>query len=132
MTFILDERLQRDCHFMTETKLCQILLLDNAFYYWFVLVPKVEEIELHEVSDLDQKEIFSTLMRLSRFVKTSFNTDKVNIGAIGNIVSQLHIHVVGRRIDDTVWPAVVWGAKPKKSYAAEQLEKLRQLVIQSI
>jgi len=115
---------------MTESSRCQILLLDNAHSHWFVLVPKVLELELHELSESTRQEIFSELMRLSRFVKNSLTTDKVNIGAIGNIVSQLHIHVIGRRFDDAVWPAVVWGAEPKLPYTEKQIVALRQLMLQ--
>jgi len=115
---------------MTESSRCQILLLDNALYHWFVLVPKVLEVELHDLSDSTQQVIFSELMCLSRFVKNSLTTDKVNIGAIGNIVNQLHIHVIGRRFDDAVWPAVVWGAKPKVPYTEEKIVELRQLILQ--
>lgn len=130
MTFILDAKLQHDCHFMTETQCCQILLMDNALYHWYILVPKVHEKELHDVNELMQQKIFSSLMRLSRLVKGSFKADKINIGAIGNIVSQLHIHVIGRRFDDATWPAVVWGAEPEKPYTEEQVANLRKLMIQ--
>ncbi|VAW73676.1 hypothetical protein MNBD_GAMMA12-2553 [hydrothermal vent metagenome] len=128
MTFVLDTRLQKDCHFMAETNCCQLLLLDNALYHWFILVPKVTETELHDVNDSIQEEILKETMSLSRFVKESFNSDKINVATIGNIVSQLHIHVVGRQFQDSVWPAVVWGAKPTRCYTDEEVKNLHQLM----
>ncbi len=116
---------------MTETNCYQLLLLDNALYHWFILVPKVTETELHEVDDCMQQTILYATMRLSRFVKESLNSDKINVATIGNIVSQLHLHVVGRQFQDSAWPAVVWGAKPTRSYTEEQVNTLRQLVIQN-
>lgn len=127
-TFVLDPRLEQDCHFMTETSTSLLLLMDNALYQWYVLVPKVNATELHEVDESTQKLIFSELMKLSSFIKLTFNVDKINIGAIGNIVKQLHIHVVGRCHNDATWPNVVWGADPKKTYQEAHLTNLRQRV----
>jgi len=127
-SFVLDPRLKQDCHLMLETATKFLLLMDNALYHWFVLVPKVDETELHELDELTQKEVFNELMQLSRFVKQTLNVDKINIGAIGNIVKQLHIHVIGRCHNDATWPNVVWGADPKKAYEESQLVDLRQKV----
>ena len=69
---------------------------------------------------------------MSRFVEKNFSTDKLNIACIGNVVSQLHIHIVGRRKNDICWPGVVWGLKESKEYSAEEVNRIRGKLIESI
>lgn len=126
--FALDPRLEQDCHFMAESETSQILLLDNALYNWFVLVPKVNESELHELSRSIQQKVLGEVMRLSCFIKEKLGADKINTAAIGNIVNQLHVHVIGRRENDATWPAVVWGTDAKQLYDEARVSELRKLL----
>ena len=126
-SFKLDQRLEADCHRIAETNNSLVLLLDNALYHWLVLVPKTELRELFELEDGFRQQVLDEVMQLSKFIKQSLGADKLNIGAIGNIVSQLHIHVIGRNHNDASWPGVVWGAKPHQAYTAEQVSDLKQL-----
>ena len=128
--FLLDSRLEQDCHRMLETPNSLILLLDNALYHWWVLVPKTTYIELYELDVIMQQRILAETMLLSRFVKEKQGADKLNIGAIGNIVQQLHIHIIGRNKGDAVWPDVVWGAEPREGYSKEHVDKLREQITQ--
>jgi len=132
MTFSLNVKLKQDCHFITETETCLILLLDNALYHWFVLVPKVDEKELHELEEAMQVKVFNEVMQLSKLVKNTLGADKINLATIGNIVSQLHIHVIGRHYNDATWPGVVWGADPREAYAESRVAEIRQLVIEQL
>jgi diadenosine tetraphosphate (Ap4A) HIT family hydrolase len=114
--FILDPSLARDCHILSESEYFIILLMDNALVPWFILVPKTEYSELYQLDNQLQSKVLDQITQLSKFVKQHFQVDKLNIAALGNIVEQLHIHVVGRYKSDVYWPKMVWGTTEKKSY----------------
>ena len=105
-----------------------VLLMDNAHYPWLVLVPFTEWTELHELDPARREEVCRMIDRLSRFVTENFPVDKINIGAIGNIVAQLHIHIVGRRHDDPCWPGVVWGSAARIPCQAAQVVRMREML----
>ncbi len=123
--FELDAQLQRDCFLLGRLDFCQLLLMNNASVPWFILVPATA---LTEVIDLDasrQALLQVEINALAAFVRASFVTDKLNIATIGNVVRQLHVHVVGRRANDYCWPGVVWGTVPPERYTDEQLAQIR-------
>jgi diadenosine tetraphosphate (Ap4A) HIT family hydrolase len=127
-TFPLDERLAQDCYLLADLKLCRLLLMNNALLPWFILVPAVEVVELHELSTAQQHQLLEEINLISRFVQQHFTADKLNVAAIGNIVRQMHIHIVARKRNDICWPGVVWGSKQREAYAQAQLDALsRQL-----
>lgn len=109
MTFVLDERLQQDCFVLGNFELCQVLLMNNAAVPWFILVPQTNVSEICDLPVAEQAELWSEVRDIAEFVRNTYELDKLNVAAIGNVVSQLHIHVVGRRKDDYCWPDVVWG-----------------------
>ena len=121
MKFVLDERLQRDCFFLGRLESSQLLLLNNAAVPWFILVPEVAVTELCELDELQHTTLMNESRRLAGFVRQTFVIDKLNVAAIGNVVSQLHLHVIGRRKDDYCWPDVVWGTTPPEQYASAQV-----------
>ncbi|GAA0210625.1 HIT family protein [Kangiella japonica] len=123
MDFKLDARLERDCILLGNFELCQVLLMNDANYPWLILVPRVSGIrETYELSG-SQK---ATLMKESNFVleamAKTFNADKMNLGALGNIVPQLHIHHIVRYETDLAWPAPVWGKVEPKPYSDSERE----------
>ncbi len=122
--FILDERLARDCHRLAELPLCELLLMNNALLPWFILVPRVDAVELHQLTTVQQHTLLEEINLISRFVQTRFAPDKLNVAAIGNIVRQLHVHVVGRRQSDICWPGVVWGVQQREPYEQAALDGL--------
>lgn len=127
--FTLDERLQRDTFPLVSLPLCELLLLNNAHYPWLILVPRREGItEIYQLAQTDRDRLWHESHRLSVWMADYFQFDKLNIGALGNVVSQLHLHHVGRRQNDPVWPAPVWGQQPSQPYAAEAIEKIKQQV----
>ena len=115
---------------MGRFPLCQLLLLQDAHYPWFVLVPDRDGIsEIYQLSDVDQQQLLRESTLLSRALVAAFAPDKLNIAALGNVVPQLHVHHVVRYTDDVAWPAPVWGKVTAKGYTIEGLaavvEKLR-------
>ena len=112
--FIVHPRLLADCHQLGCLALCRVLLNRNATVPWFILVPDLgqEIVELHELDETSRQQLATELDLVARFTRARFDVAKLNIAAIGNIVQQLHVHVVGRRPDDPCWPGVVWGRLP--------------------
>jgi diadenosine tetraphosphate (Ap4A) HIT family hydrolase len=123
--FRLDPRLARDCFILGELGSNLLLLLDNALVPWFILVPRVAVTEVYELEREQQLELLDQVSALSRFIKDKLGVDKLNVAAIGNMVRQLHVHVVGRRQNDFCWPGVVWGAPGKQGYTAADVEEMR-------
>ncbi|MFK7910713.1 MAG: HIT family protein [Akkermansiaceae bacterium] len=126
MNFQLNERLAAGSFdFGTHGK-CRVLLKDNAVFPWLVLVPEVDDsvTELHQLDASDYASVMFTIRQVSEFVENHFQPDKLNVAAIGNIVPQLHIHVVARFETDPAWPGVVWGCKNKANYAKEAALKI--------
>ncbi|MDH5485759.1 MAG: HIT family protein [Gammaproteobacteria bacterium] len=122
--FTLDPRLKNDCHLLGSLGLSHLLLVNNALLPWFILVPNTTEIELTDLSPQDQATLLEEINRVSRFIKANFEISKLNIAAIGNIVSQLHIHLVGRDPADYCWPNVVWGTTEREPYTSERLNEI--------
>ncbi len=131
-TFILNEQLQRDCHVLGYLSDTRVLLHRNALFRWFILLPNTGETEFHKLSETQQQQHLQYINRLSLFIEENFITDKLNIATIGNVVSQLHIHVVGRRKNDACWPDVVWGCKQSQAYTEDEVTTIRRKLIQAL
>lgn len=124
-TFQLHERLQQDTLFVTDLALSRVLLMNDARFPWLILVPRKNGIsELHELEHTDQILLLKEITRLSTILKNLFEPDKLNIATIGNIVSQLHIHIVARKKQDVAWPSPVWGFAQPQLYPNDQIEKI--------
>jgi len=120
--FVLDPRLQQDTLPVGDFPLCRLLLMNDANYPWFILVPRREEVsELFQLDALDQQALWQEATMLAETLKDAFGADKMNIATLGNMVSQLHMHVIARRRDDPAWPAPVWGRLPAQPYGDEQV-----------
>lgn len=100
---------------------CRVLLKDNAVFPWFILVPEVDEsiTELHQLDATAYASVMFSVRQISEFVEGHFQAEKINVAAIGNIVRQLHIHIVARSETDPAWPGVVWSSDAKKPYEKE-------------
>ena len=108
--FKLDKRLENDTILIKELENFQIRLMNNQQYFWIIFVPtKLDLIELSDLNTNERNYLMNYAIDLGNYIKNSENYDKVNIGILGNVVSQLHIHVVLRKIDDSAWPGPVWG-----------------------
>ena len=105
---------------------CILLLKNNALFPWFILVPEVVGIEdLHQLSPDQYVEVLAVVRRVSEFVSSHFNPEKLNVACIGNQVRQLHIHIVGRTTVDPAWPGTVWAFEGKQPYTVDAIEIIR-------
>ena len=122
--FELDERLRTDCAEVGQLVLCKVLLMKDANYPWVILVPMREGVsEIYELDDLDQEQLIWESTYVSKTMAKLFDADKMNIAALGNVVSQLHIHHVVRRTNDPAWPNPVWGTVPPRGYTRDGLQQ---------
>ncbi|MBC7211381.1 HIT domain-containing protein [Pseudomonas mosselii] len=127
--FTLDSRLQEDSLVLGDLPLCRLLLSKDANYPWFILVPRRADItEVFELEEADQQQLWVETTALAEALKDAFAADKMNVAALGNVVSQLHMHVIVRRQGDAAWPAPVWGKVPAIGYTQEQIDGIRQHV----
>ncbi|HEX8591928.1 MAG TPA: HIT domain-containing protein [Pseudomonas sp.] len=125
--FVLDSRLQADTLLMGDFPLCRLLLSNDSNYPWFVLVPRRADIsEIFELPLEDQLQLWHETTVLSVILNKSFAADKINVAALGNVVSQLHMHVIVRRHGDAAWPAPVWGKHPAQPYTSRQVAEIVQ------
>jgi diadenosine tetraphosphate (Ap4A) HIT family hydrolase len=117
MTFQLDSRLENDTIPIGDLSLSSVLLLNDARFPWFVLVPRIQNVsELTDLSDDHAVRLMQEIRIATRVMMTLSKPDKVNVGALGNIVTQLHVHVVGRFRSDPAWPGPVWGHGTRTPY----------------
>jgi diadenosine tetraphosphate (Ap4A) HIT family hydrolase len=128
--FELHPRLFSDTFEICELSHSKLLLMNDARFVWCIIVPRITgAVEWHDLDETTANGVFAENMAVSRALKTLEGIDKINIGAIGNVVSQLHIHVIGRKINDVVWPAPVWGngiAEPYNDAGAKNIiEKIK-------
>lgn len=115
----LHPQLEKDCIVLGNFSLCQLLLMNDATYPWFILVPQRDNFsEIHQLNEQDQVQLMRESSHLSRVLSEVFNADKMNIAALGNIVPQLHIHHIVRYRDDAAWPAPVWGKSAPHPYTS--------------
>nr|WP_189662205.1 HIT domain-containing protein [Pseudomonas mosselii] len=121
--------MQEDSLVLGDLPLCRLLLSKDANYPWFILVPRRADItELFELEEADQQQLWVETTALAEALKDAFAADKMNVAALGNVVSQLHMHVIVRRQGDAAWPAPVWGKVPAIGYTEEQIDGIRQHV----
>ena len=121
----------KDSHLITELKLCSIRLIDNAKFPWIILIPKRKNItDISELNSKDQMLLMKEIVHCSKLMKKIFKTKKLNVEKIGNIVPQLHIHIIARYNNDSSWPLSVWVVE-KKNYSKKKimviLQKLKKL-----
>ena len=110
----LHPRLESDTAPVGDLALCRVLAIDDADYPWLILVPRRSGVT--EIAELggDAARLMAEIVQASRVLKVATDCDKLNIAAIGNVVPQLHVHIVGRWIDDPLWPKPIWGAAPPR------------------
>jgi len=121
----LDPQLQRDTVAIGDMPLCRALLINDANYPWLLLVPRRRHIvELIDLDGSEQAQLIGEVAEAARALKTITGCDKINIAALGNVVPQLHVHVVARSRGDAAWPKPVWGAVPPRGYEDTALQAL--------
>jgi diadenosine tetraphosphate (Ap4A) HIT family hydrolase len=132
--FNLHAQLAKDCAFVCDLDLCQVLMLNDSQYPWLILVPRVADIkEIIDLSPSQQQVLWQESAQVSAVLQSLFKGDKLNVAALGNMVPQLHIHHIVRYTNDASWPKPVWGQVPAIPYEAdalaERLNKIRSCLL---
>ena len=131
--FLLNETLNADTVPVASWPLCRVLLMNDSRYPWLILVPAQPDIkEIYELSLGDQSQLMSELCRASLALSKLLSPDKINIGALGNIVPQLHIHVIARFRRDEAWPQAVWGTHRPTPYQTQTLKETQKKFQQAL
>ncbi|WP_280547706.1 HIT family protein [Halomonas sp. 11-S5] len=128
-----DARLVNDSYPVTELPLCQLRLMDDARFPWLVLIPR--RLEVSEVFQLDasaQQQLWREASAIGRAMLEALGGDKLNIASLGNVVAQLHVHVIVRRREDAAWPAPVWGHGQAEAYDLDGLADMRARILAEV
>ena len=129
MLFTIDKKFLKSSHHITDLKLCSIRLHDNSKFPWLILIPKRNKIT--DISDLKPKDqilLIKEIVFVSKIMKKLFKTSKLNVEKIGNIVPQLHIHIIARNKKDSSWPLSVWVVKGKNYSKESQTIMIKKLI----
>ncbi|REC94637.1 HIT domain-containing protein [Kushneria indalinina] len=136
MAFVLHERLAADTLFVASLELCELRLMNDARFVWALLVPQRDNIrESFELPEHERTQLWQEVDLLSAFMQYHTGADKMNIGALGNMVPQLHVHVIARSREDAAWPGPVWGAgqaQPLEEDARQARLRLLQRFVDEI
>ena len=123
--FALDARLAGDTQPVISLPLCDVLLMDDARYAWLVLVPRRHDMcEVADLAEQDQATLWREVNRVAAALRATVPCEKINLGALGNIVRQLHVHVIARNSGDAAWPGPVWGHGKAMSYESAMRDAL--------
>ena len=129
-TITINPKLKADTFELGQLNEQTLLLMNNSLVPWFIILPNTQETELFKLDKAERAKLDKNIDSLSGLLVNHFKTDKLNIATIGNIVSQMHVHIIGRCVDDPFWPGVVWGRVEKTEYKKEEVERLIQLLLQ--
>ena len=120
--FVLHETLDVDTVHVIDWSLCRVLLMNDATYPWLILVPMREGLrDFHDVASADKPALIEEIDRASNALQRLHDPDKINIAALGNMVPQLHVHVIARFTTDPAWPRPIWGEGSVAPYKSAQL-----------
>lgn len=131
--FTLDERLERDSELVTVLGLCQLRLMKDSRWPWLMLVPQRDGLtEIFELTPLDQTLLTFETNAVAAALKEATGASKINVGALGNIVGQLHVHIVARTEGDPNWPGPIWGHGSAVPYASGESPELLKKLIEAL
>lgn len=123
--FELDHRLENDCRLVCDLELSRVLLMNDSRWPWLILVPRVVgATEIHQLENDQQLLLQQETSRVAGILSEQTQCTKINSGALGNIVRQLHVHIIARFEDDANWPGPVWGFGQRREYQTIELEQL--------
>ncbi|MDR5900591.1 MULTISPECIES: HIT family protein [Halomonas] len=125
-----DPRLVEDSYPITELPLCQLRLMNDSRFPWLLLIPRRHGVsEVFELSEAQQRQLWRETSRIGQAFKALMEADKLNVASLGNVVEQLHVHLVLRRTDDGLWPGPVWGQGEALPYDLDTLAAMRDRVL---
>jgi diadenosine tetraphosphate (Ap4A) HIT family hydrolase len=123
--FILNERLKADTTELGRLELSLLLLMNDRSLPWLILVPEQEGIkEIDELPPADRSMLIEEIACVSGVIRGLYHPQKINVGSLGNLVSQLHVHVIGRFSNDRAWPGSIWGTGPLEVYGSDELNEV--------
>ena len=123
-SFDIHSQLLADCEQLGNLDLCSVLLMRDARFPWLILVPRINGLrDLHDLPARHREPLFTEIEITSEALRSYTSADKINVAALGNMVPQLHIHVIGRRKDDAGWPGPVWSAGPTTTLEGPELQE---------
>ena len=129
----LHPQLAKDTIDIGDLPLSRVLVIKDANYPWLLLVPRREgAVEIIDLDEVAQAQLMTEITRVSRAVKEITKCDKLNVAALGNMVPQLHIHIVTRRSGDVAWPRPVWGVAPPLPHDAQEVQQFISAVRRKI
>jgi diadenosine tetraphosphate (Ap4A) HIT family hydrolase len=127
--FILHSKLAADTFEVLSLKVSQLLLMNDARYPWLILVPEVSDMrDLHNLSTKQYHSVTQEIAQVSKVLESVTQAHKMNVGALGNMVPQLHIHIIARQTNDAAWPAPVWGVGEAQPYSQDAAKILVQQI----
>ncbi len=119
----LSSTLEKDTINIGDLPLSRVLVIKDANYPWLLLVPRrLDAIEIIDLNEIEQAQLMTEITRVARVLKDITKCDKLNIAALGNVVPQLHVHLIARRNTDAAWPRPVWGVVPTLAHDPQELE----------
>ena len=119
----LHPQLKQDTIDIGDLPLCKVLVIKDANYPWLMLVPRrAEKVEIIDLDEVEQAQLMAEVSRAARALKDITKCDKLNIAALGNMVPQLHVHVIARRTNDAAWPRPIWGVVPPLAHDAAEVQ----------
>ena len=131
--FALDDRLARDSRSLIRIGLCELRLQNDRRWPWLVLVPQRPDVaEVFELTPLDQAMLTFEMNTVAVALKAATGADKINVAALGNIVRQLHVHIIARNEGDAAWPGPVWGYGRAEPYADDEMEALVNRILEKL
>jgi diadenosine tetraphosphate (Ap4A) HIT family hydrolase len=120
----LHGRLKEDTIDIGDLPLSRVLVIKDAHYPWLLLVPRRPDIvEIIDLNEVEQAQLMTEISRVGRALKEITRCEKLNIAALGNVVPQLHVHIIARRSSDAAWPRPVWGVMPPLAHDAEEVQR---------
>ena len=128
----IDARLKEDTIQLGYMNGQALLLMNNSLVPWLIVLPNTSETELYKLPEPERRVLEENICILSDFIVNNFGVEKLNVATIGNVVSQMHIHIVGRHRNDFCWPGVVWGQADRKAYEELELTSILTLAAQKL
>ena len=128
MSFTIAPELARDSYHLADWPLCEVRVMDDGQFPWFLLVPKVADVrEVIDLSEDDQLQLVRESRFLCHWLNAEYQPDKLNVAALGNVVPQLHVHHIARFQSDVAWPAPVWGKQPMQPLNEGEVARLQSV-----
>ena len=124
-SFLLNNKLLNDTKLICDLPLCKFLLMNDSNYPWFILVPRRAGVtEIYHLGEKDRLQLMRESAALAENLADIFAARKMNVANLGNMVAQLHVHVIVRKESDAAWPGPVWGKVPTQAYTDEELKRI--------